>query len=316
MVKLKDIVDNFNLQLINDCEEIQEKVNKTQLVVPDINRFSLQLTGNFDFFDEKRIQIIGMLEHSTILKMTEKERYGIFDRAFSFNLPAFIICRDLPDIKEIVEMAKKHKVPLFKTARATTEFKGELIRVLREHFAPIETQHGVLIDIYGEGVLIIGESGIGKSETALELIKRGHRMVADDAVKIKKISQTYLEGTAPEIIRYFMELRGIGIIDVREMFGVESVKETQKIDLVIKLLHWDRKIQFDRLGLEDKYYEIMDVKVPCHEIPIRPGRNLAMICEVAAINCRKKKMGYNAAQVLNDRVLSSISKGKEENENV
>ncbi len=314
MVKLSDIVNNFDLKLINDSEEVKKKVEDTLLTVQDINRFSLQLTGNFDFFDEKRIQLIGMLEHSTILRMSKEERYEVFNKAFSYNLPAFIICRNLPDIEEIVEMANKYKIPLFKTDRATTEFKGELIKVLSEHFAQTETQHGVLIDIYGEGVLIIGESGIGKSETALELIKRGHRMVADDAVKIKKISQNHLEGSAPEIIRYFMELRGIGIIDVREMFGVESVKETQKIDLVIKLLHWDTKVQFDRLGLEDKYYEILGVKVPCHEIPIRPGRNLAMICEVAAINCRKRKMGYNAAQVLNDRVINNIRNGKEEKE--
>lgn len=310
MVKLTEIINFFNLELVNDSKEIREKIEETILEVPDINRLSLQLTGYFDFFDKKRIQIIGMFEHSYILKMTPEERYTIFKEAFHYHLPAFIMCRDLPEIKEVTEMANKYTVPIFRTDRATTEFKGELIRILREHFAVTETHHGVLIDIYGEGVFIVGESGIGKSETALELIKRGHRMVADDAVKIKKISPTHLEGTAPEIIRYFMELRGIGIIDVREMFGVESVKETQKIDLVVKIMHWDNKIQYDRLGLEEKYYNILGVDVPCHEIPIRPGRNLAIICEVAAINCRKKKMGYNAAEILNQRVISNINRGR------
>ncbi len=306
MVKLKEIIDVFDLEIINDSKEIREKIEKTFLKVADINRLSLQLTGYFDFFDKERLQLIGMFEHSYIVKMTSEKRYEIFDEAFSYQLPGLILCRGLEEFSEVTEMANKHVIPLLRTGRATTEFKGELIRELREHFAQTSTQHGVLIDIYGEGVLIIGESGIGKSETALELIKRGHRMVADDAVQIKKISPNYLEGTAPELIRYFMELRGIGIIDVREMFGVESVKETQKIDLVIKILHWDSKIQYDRLGLEDKYHKILDVDVPCHEIPIRPGRNLAIICEVAAINCRKKKMGYNAARILNERVSENI----------
>ncbi len=310
MVKLREIIDFFDLEIINESEEIVKKIDETFLKVADINRLSLQLTGYFDFFDKERLQLIGMFEHSYITKMSEEDRYKIFDKAFSYQLPGLIICRELSTFKEVTEMANKHNVPLLRTYRPTTAFKGELIRELREHFAPISTQHGVLIDIYGEGVLIIGESGIGKSETALELIKRGHRMVADDAVEIKKISPTYLEGKAPELIRYFMELRGIGIIDVREMFGVESVKETQKIDLVVKILHWDNKTQYDRLGLEEKYHRILDVDIPCHEIPIRPGRNLAVICEVAAINCRKKKMGYNAARILNDRVSENIIKGR------
>ncbi len=310
MIKLNDIIERFDLELVNDNEKIRKIIEETVIQVPDINRLSLQLTGYFDFFDKNRIQIVGKFEHSYIEKMSSEERLEIFNKAFHFHVPAFIMCRGLDEIKEVTEMANKYSVPILRTNLPTTSFKGELIRFLKDDFSPCETQHGVLIDIYGEGVLILGESGIGKSETALELVKRGHRMVADDAVKIKKLSSNHLEGTSPEIIRYFMELRGIGVIDIREMFGVESVKESQKIDLVIKILHWDNSTEYDRLGLENAYYQILGVDIPCYEVPVRPGRNLAIICEVAAINCRKRKMGYNAADVLNQRVLSRINSNK------
>jgi HPr kinase/phosphorylase len=293
--KLKNLTPEIDLNLI--------EINQS-----DINRPALQLAGYFDYFDSERVQIIGKVEYTYLDKMEPIFREQILEELFQFKIPCIILCRDMEPFPEMLEYAIKYNIPLLHTAEVTTSFMGELIRWLKVELAPRITTHGVLVDIYGEGILIMGESGIGKSETALELIKRGHRLVADDAVEIKRVSSQTLIGSCPEMIRYFIELRGIGIIDVRQMFGVESVKATQTIDLIVKLEIWDNQKEYDRLGLHEEYMEILGNKVVCHAIPIRPGRNLAVICESAAINHRQKKMGYNAAQALNDRIMGNIHK--------
>lgn len=219
------------------------------------------------------------------------------------------MCRDLDPHPEMLYYAKQRGVPILKTKETTSEFMGELLKWMKVQLAPRTTVHGVLVDIYGEGVLITGESGIGKSEAALELVKRGHRLVADDAVEIKKVSHTTLVGSCPELIRYFIEVRGIGIINVKQMFGVQSVKDTQDIDIIIKLEYWEKGKAYDRLGIKENYMDILGNKVVCHNIPVRPGRNLAIICESAAVNCRQKKMGYNAAQALNDAIMNNAMNG-------
>ena len=230
----------------------------------------------------------------------------------SYKMPCLIFCRDLKPLDEFYEAAEKYGVPLLTTKRATSDFTAEIVRWLNVELAPSISIHGVLVDVYGEGVLIMGESGIGKSEAALELLKRGHRLVSDDVVEIKRVSDVTLVGSSPDITRHFIELRGIGIIDVRMLFGVEHVKETQSIDLVIKLEDWDKDAEYDRLGLEEQFTEILGNRIVCHNIPIRPGRNLAIIVESAAVNHRQKKMGYNAAQELYNRVTGNIRKKEEE----
>jgi len=286
-------LNNFVLEL--DCETLY-------LEESDLNRPALQLTGFFDRFKPARIQVIGIVEHVYMSGLTEAVRKERLKALFESGIPAIVICRDLKPFPEMIEYAHANKVPILGYAMSTTEFIGEVTKWLKVQLAPQMNMHGVLMDIYGEGVLITGDSGIGKSETALELVKRGHRLVADDAVEIKKVSAQTLIGTAPELIRYFIELRGIGIIDVRQMFGVEAIKAIQNIDLVIKLEIWNDKSEYERLGIDESYTEILGNKVVCHYIPVRPGRNLAMICEAAAVNHRQKKMGYNAAKMLTERV--------------
>ncbi|MBQ6812639.1 MAG: HPr(Ser) kinase/phosphatase, partial [Agathobacter sp.] len=232
----------------------------------------------------------------------------------SYDIPCIIFSRDLVPDKEFVEMAEENGIPVLGTDRPTSEFTAELIYELGEQLAPCITIHGVLVDVYGEGVLITGESGIGKSEAALELVRRGHRLVSDDVVEISKINDHTLIGTAPDITRNFIELRGIGIVDVKTLYGVECIKEKQEIDLVIKLAEWKKDAEYDRMGLEEEYIEYLGNKVVCHNVPIRPGRNLAVICETAAVNHRQKKMGYNAAQELYRRVQANLVKSREEDE--
>ncbi|MBO8464224.1 MAG: HPr(Ser) kinase/phosphatase [Firmicutes bacterium] len=279
----------------------------------DINRPALQLAGFFEHFDSDRVQIVGMVEY-TYLKKIEEDEVVIerLDRLFGAKIPCIIFCRELEPCKRLLEAARRHGVPVLMTKRHTSGFMAELIRWLNVELAPRISIHGVLVDVYGEGVLIMGESGIGKSEAALELIKRGHRLVSDDVVEIKKVSEDTLVGTSPEITRYFIELRGIGIIDVKTLFGVESVKPTQSIDLVIKLEEWDKRVEYDRLGLEEQMTDILGNKVVCHSIPIRPGRNLAIIVESAAVNHRQKKMGYNAAVELYNRVTGNLQKNSQD----
>ncbi|MFV0440058.1 MAG: HPr(Ser) kinase/phosphatase [Lachnospirales bacterium] len=302
-VKLSRIVEKFEWEVLNNAT-----YDETVIDQPKTNRPALQLTGFFDFFDRDRIQIIGMVEYTYAERLSPERRLAVFRRICEFKVPAILLSRNFEPFPEIVEACDEYNIPIFRTDLTTTETQDELLRFLRVELALVATRHGVLVDIYGEGVLIMGESGVGKSETALELVKRGHRLVADDSVEIRRVSSGTLVGSCPEIIRYFIELRGIGIINVKELFGVESVKETQQIDLVIYLEHWKAGTEYDRLGLKDVFIEILGNKVPMHNIPVRPGRNIAIICETAAINHRQKKMGYNAAEDLDERIMRNINK--------
>ena len=279
---------------------------------PDIIRPALQLAGYFEHFEETRTQIIGFVEYSYMENMKQEVKDEVYPRVVSEKTPCIIFCRNLRPDETFMEIAVKNNVPLLMTDMPTSAFMAEIIRWLNVKLAPCISVHGVLVDVYGEGVLITGESGIGKSEAALELIKRGHRLVSDDVVEIRKVSDETLVGSAPDITRHFIELRGIGIIDVKTLFGVSSVMDTTNINLVIRLEDWDKEKKYDRLGLEENYTEYLGNKVVCHNIPIRPGRNLAIICESAAVNHRQKKMGYNAAQELYQRVQNSLTNPREE----
>lgn len=301
-VSMEKFAEEMKLELVTP--EVDYKTR--ELTSCDVNRPALQLSGFFEHFDNDRVQVIGMVEHAYLERMSDEFRRRILKQIFSFHIPCLVICRDLAIYPEMLESAVEHNVPVFRSYEGTSEFMAECIRWLNSQLAQRITMHGVLVDIYGEGILIIGESGIGKSETALELVKRGHRLVADDAVEIKRVSHSTLVGSAPELIRYFIELRGIGILDVKELFGAEAVKQTQNIDLVVKLEMWTEDKEYDRLGLTEEYIDILGNKILCNSIPIRPGRNVAVICESAAINHRLKKMGYNSAKVLNDRINKSI----------
>ena len=277
---------------------------------PDINRPALQLAGYFEHFACERVQIIGYVEYTYLKSQNREEKLKNYERFMSSKIPCVIYASRTEPDEDMYEMARKYNKPLLFSNRMTSPLMAEVIRWLNVELAPCISIHGVLVDVYGEGILIMGESGIGKSEAALELIKRGHRLITDDVVEIHKVSDDTLVGTPPEITRHFIELRGIGIIDVKTLYGVESVKETQNIDLVIKLEEWDKEKEYDRLGLNEEYTEFLGNKVVCHSIPIRPGRNLAIIVESAAVNHRQKKMGYNAAQELYRRVQESINRNK------
>ncbi len=303
-VQLAKLIEKMNLE--NVTPEIDSKHIK--ICQPDVNRPALQLAGFFDYFDSDRVQVIGHVEYAYMQKMEKDHGLGIMTKLLDYKVPCIVFCRNIEIAPELIKLATQKGVPILRTSKTTSSFMAEVIRWLNVELAPRISIHGVLVDVYGEGILIMGESGIGKSEAALELIKRGHRLVSDDAVEIKKVSDDTLIGTAPDITRHFIELRGIGIIDVKTLFGVESVKNTQAIDLVIKLEEWNKNQEYDRLGLEEQYTEFLGNKVVCHSIPIRPGRNLAIICESAAVNHRQKKMGYNAAQELYNRVTNNIMK--------
>ncbi len=307
-VKISKIIENYQL------ENLTPEIDTSQVLVkqPDINRPALQLAGYFDHFDSDRVQLIGFVEYTYLEVMSDERKLEIYDRLMSYKVPCIIFCRDLQPDQLFLDAANKYGVPVLKTKKETSSFMAEIIRYLAVQFAPFISIHGVLVDVYGEGVLIMGESGIGKSEAALELIKRGHRLVTDDVVEIRKISDDTLVGSAPEITKHFIELRGIGILDVKTLFGVECVKDQQNIDMVIKLESWDKEREYDRMGLEDQYTEFLGNKVICHNIPIRPGRNVAVIVESAAVNHRQKLMGYNAAQELYNRVQQSIARQREE----
>ena len=305
-VKLSKVVEKLNLKNLTPDVDMTEK----KVMVPDINRPALQLTGFFEHFAYERVQLIGCVEYTFLENMEEDEKEKIYDMLLSYKIPCIIFCRNLKPDDSLIEKANKANVPVFSTETPTSAFSAEIIRWLNVELAPCISIHGVLVDVYGVGVLIMGESGIGKSEAALELIKRGHRLVSDDVVEIRKVSDETLVGTAPDITRHFIELRGIGIVDVKMLYGVQSVRETQNIDLVITLVEWDRDKEYDRLGLEEQYTEFLGNKVVCHQLPIRPGRNLAIIVETAAINHRQKSMGYNAAQELYKRVQQNMTKRK------
>ncbi len=268
----------------------------------DVNRPGLQLGGFYEYFDNTRIQIIGKTEFTFLEQRNEEERRAAIDTLLSKRPPTLVITRDLELFPEITELGEKYGVPILRCKASTSAFMAKLIAFLNLNLAPRITRHGVLIEIYGEGVLILGDSGVGKSETAIELVKRGHRLVADDAVEIKKTSNVTLVGSSPDNIRHFLELRGIGIINVRQLFGMGSVKVTEKIDMVVELEPWNPEKVYDRMGMDNHYMSILGVKVPYLTIPVKPGRNLAVILEVAAMNNRQKKMGYNAAQDLLDNL--------------
>lgn len=293
---------------VMELENCTPNVNINEIMIKqsDVNRPALQLAGFFDYFDSSRIQIIGNVENTYLAQFEEDAALEKMRKILECKVPCIVFCRNLEISKKLLDLATKYGVPLLRSAKTTSAFTAEVIRWLNVELAPRISIHGVLVDVYGEGLLIMGESGIGKSEAALELIKRGHRLVSDDVVEIKKVSDATLLGTAPDITRHFIELRGIGIIDVKTLFGVESVKDVQSIDLVIKLEEWSKDKEYDRLGLEEQYTEFLGNKVVCHSIPIRPGRNLAVICEAAAVNYRQKKMGYNAAQELYNRVTNNL----------
>lgn len=300
------------MNLVNHTPDID--TDKILIKDPNMNRPAVQLAGFFEHFDAARIQICGNVEYAYIANMhTEQENIEIFDKLFAYKIPCLIFCRSIVPYDFIIEAGRRHGIPILTdNCETTSEFVHEVVRWLHVELAPRISIHAVLVDVYGEGVLITGESGIGKSEAALELIKRGHRLVSDDVVEISKVSDDTLVGRAPEITKYFIELRGIGIVDVKTLFGVSAVKETTSIDLVIKLEDWDRDKEYDRLGLEEEYTEYLGKKVVCHTLPIRPGRNLAVICESAAVNHRQKKMGYNAAQELYTRVQNNLAKKRED----
>lgn len=309
-VSVAKIVELLDLKVYTDGIDLK----KRKITSADINRPALQLAGYFDHFDSSRVQIVGNVEYFYTQKLEEKRKIEIFKQLLSYNIPCLILSRDLVPHKEFLALAEEYGVPVLGTSRITSEFMAEIIYALGEQLAPCMTIHGVLVDVYGEGVLITGESGIGKSEAALELVRRGHRLVSDDVVEISRINDHTLIGTAPDITRNFIELRGIGIVDVKTLYGVECIKEKQEIDLVIKLAEWKKDVEYDRMGLEEEYIEYLGNKVVCHSVPIRPGRNLAVICETAAVNHRQKKMGYNAAQELYRRVQENWTKKNEEDE--
>ena len=303
-IPLKDLVAEFKLEVAYASVDY-ESLRRT---VEDVARPGLQIAGYFDYFEPMRLQLMGNVEVSFVERFTPAERLVIFDHFFSYKPPALIMARNLPPDPQCLEMAKKHNVTVLRSHRATSTVASTVITYLRAALAPRITRHGVLMEVYGEGLLLIGDSGIGKSEAALELLKRGHRLIADDAVEIRKITENSLSGTAPELIRNYIELRGIGIINVAKLFGMGAIRTENEIDLVVNIVPWNSQEAYDRLGLEDQYMEILGVKVPMNTIPITPGRNLAVILEVAAMNNRQRKLGYNPAQEFTDQINRHFEK--------
>lgn len=297
-VPLSALVEEFKLDIAfraTDYEHIR-------ITVEDVSRPGLQLAGYFDHFEPVRLYAIGNAEFSYLFRQTPDARIVLYDRLFSYKIPALLYCRGLEPSPECLEMAKKHDVTILKSGESTSSIVSALITYLKAALAPCITQHGVLMEVYGEGLLLWGDSGIGKSETALELIKRGHRLIADDAVEIRKVDNNSLRGSAPEVIRNYIELRGIGIINVAKLFGMGAVRTHKSIDMVVNIVPWNIQEAYDRLGLEDQYTEILGVKLPTYTIPVTPGRNLAVILEVAAINNRQRKLGYNAAAEFTEQI--------------
>ncbi len=309
-VPLKTLVEEFHLEVAFAATDY----DSVRLTVEDVARPGLQLAGYFDHFEPMRLQVLGNVEASYLQKLSAEERSVTYDRLFSYKFPALLVARNIPPTPECLQMAKKHNVTLLRTREATSAIVSAIITYLRSALAPRITRHGVLMEVYGEGVLIVGESGMGKSETAVELLKRGHRLIADDAVEIRRASRTSLIGTAPELIRDYVELRGIGIINVAKLFGMGAVKRENEINLVVNIVPWNTQEVYDRLGLEEHYMDILDVQIPMNTIPVTPGRNLAMIIEVAAINNRQRKMGYSAAveftEQMNHHFEQDITGGK------
>lgn len=290
-VKLTKLVEVFDLKPVFQASDYE----KICITVDDVSRPGMQLTGFFDYFEPVRLQVLGAVEMGYLRKLSSQERSIIFDHFLSYKIPALIITRNMEPSPECLEMAQKHDISVLSCAETTSNFTSALIAYLNGCLAQRVTRHGVLMEVYGEGVFITGDSGIGKSETAVELLKRGHRLIADDAVEIRRISSAKLMGSAPELIRNYVELRGIGIINVANLFGMAAIKEETVINLVTNIVHWNDHEVYDRLGLKAQYVDILGVKVPSVTVPVTPGRNLAVILEVAAMNNRQKRLGYNAA---------------------
>ena len=297
-VKLGKLIEEFELEVLRGVENYQDVLIQRE----DVNRPGLQLVGFFDYFDAKRMQLLGRVESTYLEQISAEERRKCFDAFLAHDIPALVITRGMEPFPELMEMAEKYDRTILRTQETTTAFMGALIAALRNYLAPRITRHGVLVEVYGEGILLIGDSGIGKSEAAVELLKRGHRLIADDAVEIRKVSTNSLVGTAPELIRNYIELRGIGIVNVAKLFGMGTVRTENEINLIVNIVPWNTQEVYDRLGLEEQYMELLGVKVPMNTIPITPGRNLAMILEVAAMNNRQKKLGYNAALEFTEQV--------------
>ena len=303
-VTVKELAEKMNLNNLTPELDLTSRI----IDFYDVNRPALQLTGFFDHFDESRVQIVGYVEQEYMDTLTDDIIRERFQKLLSYRVPCIVFSRSYQPADYILSLCRTNGIPCLVSAKTTSDLSTEMVRWLKARLAPCISIHGVLVDVYGEGVLIMGDSGIGKSEAALELVKRGHRLVTDDVVEIRKVSDETLVGSAPSVTKNFIELRGIGIINVRNLFGFESVKDTQQIDMVIKLEEWNREKEYDRLGLQDHYTDFLGNKVICHEIPIRPGRNLAIIVECAAVNNRAKKMGHNAATELFQRVNANIGK--------
>jgi HPr kinase/phosphorylase len=295
---LSSLINEFHLEVLYAPENMDEVLVYTD----DVNRPALQLAGFYDYFDPSRIQMIGLVETSYLQQLSPEKRLESFERLLSQPIPALIVTRGITPFDECVEMARKYGITLLSTQEQTSYAMSAMIASLKVSLAPRITRHGVLVEVYGEGILMLGDSGVGKSETAIELIKRGHRLIADDAVEIKRVSAKSLVGSAPELLRHYIELRGIGVVDVRRIFGMGAIKPTEKIDLVIHVEQWKDKAIYDRLGLEELTTSILGVDIPSLTIPVKPGRNLAVIIEVAAMNNRHKKLGYNAAKEFTDRI--------------
>jgi len=291
-VPLTKLAEEFELQPIY----LSSDYEKVRIAVDDVSRPGLQIAGFFDHFEPMRLQVLGTVESTYLHKLTSEERYAVFERFFSYRSPALIVARNLDIVPECLEMAMRYDVSVLRSAETTSALISSMIAMLRQELAPRVTRHGVLVEVYGEGILLYGDSGIGKSEAAIELVKRGHRLIADDAVEIRKVTNTRLNGSAPEMIRHYIELRGIGVINVAKLFGVGAVRHDADIDLLIQIVPWQEGADYDRLGLESQYTDILGVKIPTITVPVTPGRNMAVIIEVAAMNNRQKKMGYNAAE--------------------
>ncbi|MEM1483993.1 HPr(Ser) kinase/phosphatase [Oscillospiraceae bacterium PP1C4] len=298
IVPLQKLIKDFNLEVLY----LPEDASEIAISTPEVNRPGLQLSGFFDYFDNQRIQILGKSEFAFLDQFDDEERTIRVDNYFACKPPAVVITRNIEATDRMINAAEKHKVTLLRTVDGTSEFMAGLIAELNVELAPRVTRHGVLVEVYGEGILLLGESGVGKSETAIELIKRGHRLIADDAVEIRRVSNKTVVGSSPENIRHFMELRGVGIINARRLFGIGAVKMTEKINMIVLLEQWDSSKVYDRMGMNDEYTEVLGIDIPSLTIPVKPGRNLAIIIEVAAMNNRQKRMGYNAAQELLEKL--------------
>lgn len=304
-MKLSRIVDTHELNVIYKASDYDD----VQIWNYNISRPALQFVGFYDYFDTDRIQLMGKAEEAYLRTLDEETREERINKFFSYKIPALVVChRVVPDML-LVEAARKHDITLLTTDVETSDFVAQLTNTMRTHMADRVTEHGVLVQVHGEGILIRGESGIGKSEVALELVKRGHRLVADDAVELRRMGRARLTGSAPKMIRYLMELRGVGIIDVRRIYGVGSVLPFCDVDLVVNFVPWDENTEYDRLGVDEEMTSFIGVKVPQITVPVAPARNLAIILEVAAMNHREKKLGNNTAKEFLERHDSSIDSG-------